>query len=44
MTNEQRKDATLAVAEDWRNGFYIVTGLSPDMRKAIQEAIGKMRK
>jgi hypothetical protein len=33
------KEATQALDAEWRNGFYIVTGMSPDLRNAVQGAI-----
>jgi guanyl-specific ribonuclease Sa len=33
------KQATQALDAEWRNGFYIVTGMSLDLRNAIQAAI-----
>jgi ribonuclease T1 len=31
--------ATAALDADWRNGFYIVTGMTADVRNAVQTAI-----
>lgn len=33
------KQATQALDAQWRNGFYIVTGMSLDLRNAIQAAV-----
>jgi len=42
-TKEQRAqariDATPLVDEKWRNGFYIITGMPPDLREKISTAI-----
>jgi ribonuclease T1 len=42
-TNTERRqarvDATHSIDAEWRNGFYIVTGMSPDLRDAISKAI-----
>lgn len=43
LSKEQRKEQTLNVAEDWRNGFYVVTGMDTTMRNAIQESIKLLR-
>ncbi len=33
-------DTTAKLGAEWRNGFYIITGLSLDMRNNIQQSIG----
>lgn len=42
-TKEQRAAAriseTAAVDEKWRNGFYIITGMQPDLREKVSKAI-----
>jgi hypothetical protein len=37
--NQARVNATQAIDADWRNGFYIITGMSLDLRNAINVAI-----
>ena len=34
-----RLSATAAVDEQWRNGFYIITGMTPDLRDKVAKAI-----
>ena len=34
-----RKAATAQVDEQWRNGFYIITGMQPELRDRISKAI-----
>jgi len=42
-TKEQRAvaraSATATVDEQWRNGFYIITGMQPDLREKVSKAI-----
>jgi guanyl-specific ribonuclease Sa len=37
--DQARLSATAAVDEQWRNGFYIVTGMSLDLREQVSTAI-----
>jgi ribonuclease T1 len=37
--NQARLEATRQVDPDWRNGFYIITGMSVDLRTAVVNAI-----
>ena len=37
--DQARISATSAVDDEWKNGFYIVTGMSLDLRNAISTAI-----
>ena len=36
---EARLKATAGVDEEWRNGFYVITGMSIDLRNQIKDAI-----
>lgn len=42
MTNEKRVEETLKVDWRWRNGFYVVTGMSLDVRNGLSEAAKKL--
>ena len=37
--SQARISATRAVDDEWKNGFYIVTGMSLDLRNAVNTAI-----
>lgn len=37
--NQARVSATQSVDAEWRNGFYIITGMSSDLRHAVNAAI-----
>lgn len=37
--NQARADATARVDSHWQNGFYIVTGMLPDLRAKVTQAI-----
>jgi ribonuclease T1 len=37
--NTARTEATAKVDENWRNGFYIITGMPPSLRQQISVAI-----
>ena len=39
MTNDERVAQTEAVDAQWRNGFYLVTGMSIDLRNSIRDAL-----
>lgn len=39
MSPSDRIDQTLAVDEAWRNGFYVITGLSCDLRVRICQSV-----
>lgn len=43
MSPDQRRAATAAVDEQWRNGFYIITGMGPEMRQHVAEGIRRIR-
>lgn len=32
----------MAQPEEWRNGFYVVTGMPPDLRRKVAEALGRV--
>ena len=42
MTPEKRVEETLKVDWHWRNGFYVVTGMAPEMRFLLGEAAKKL--
>lgn len=42
MPKQDRIDATLQVDPEWRNGFYVVTGIAPPLRLRIAAAIKAM--
>lgn len=37
--DKERVDATHSIDEEWRNGFYIITGMTPSLRQAVDAAI-----
>lgn len=43
MTDAERRTETAKIDERWRNGFYVVTGLSADMRQQIAAGIQRIR-
>lgn len=42
MTADQRRAQTVQVDEQWRNGFYVVTGLSAETRSRIREGVQRL--
>ncbi len=43
MTPEVRRLQTAQIDERWRNGFYVITGMPPEMRQQVAEAIRQMQ-
>lgn len=37
--NQAQQQATATVDEEWRNGFYIITGMLPELRDQVSRAI-----
>jgi ribonuclease T1 len=42
MTVQARRAATLQIDEQWRNGFYVVTGLPPELAAKLRTAISSL--
>ena len=42
MTLAERQEATLAVNEAWRNGFYVITGMTLAERNAVQAGLARL--
>ena len=42
MTDDERRAATALVDEQWRNGFYVITGMPSEMRAQIAAAVQGM--
>lgn len=43
MSAEERVAQTAALDATWRNGFYIVTGIPPELRRQIAEGVARWR-
>ena len=42
MSDDERRTQTALVDEQWRNGFYAITGLSADMRGRIRDGVQRL--
>lgn len=42
MPAQARRDLTALEDEKWRNGFYVITGLTSEMRKQIADGIARL--